>query len=59
MLLKLSKGALRPDDVRPLRIDSDVLNIVATILRNHYLHVYLEEVMVGDDNDIKQIHLLK
>ena len=51
---RLSWRALKVDDLRPLRIDFDVVNMIATLPKNHYLHVYLEEDMVRSDNDVHQ-----
>ena len=50
---KSSKGALSNDVVRPLKTDFDVVNMVATLPRNHHIHVYLEDrvVLYGDNRD--------
>ena len=38
---KSSGGALSNDVVRPLKTYFDVVNMVATMSRNHHIHVYL------------------
>ena len=40
---KSSKGGFSNDVVRPLVSDFDVVNMVATIPRNHYLHMNLDD----------------
>ena len=50
---KSSRGALSNDVVRPFKTDFDVVNMVATLPRNHHIHVYLEDrvVLYGDNRD--------
>ena len=53
---KSSRGALSNDVVRPLKTNFDVVNMVATLPRNHHIHVYLEDMAVfyggnGDNPD--------
>ena len=43
---KSFKEALSNDVVRPLIIDFDVVNMVASMLRNHYMYVYLKDMVV-------------
>ena len=39
----MGRGAFNHDVVRPFQIDFDVLNMVATLPKNHYIYLYLED----------------
>ncbi|XVF86163.1 hypothetical protein PTKIN_Ptkin18bG0018100 [Pterospermum kingtungense] len=45
---KAFDGQLSVENVRPLKINSDAVNMIATMPTDHYIHVYLE---IEDDRD--------
>ncbi|XVF47204.1 hypothetical protein PTKIN_Ptkin03bG0090300 [Pterospermum kingtungense] len=46
-------GCLRLDTVRPLVSDFDVLNLVASMPRNRYLHIWLVQTRVEDGGNVE------
>ena len=48
---KYGGGALNHDVVRALKTDFDVVNMIATLPRNHYIHLYLEDRVEDNVDD--------
>ena len=44
-------GALNHDVVKALKTDFDVVNMIATFFKNHYIHVYLEDKVEDNVDD--------